>query len=228
MIISGLITSSLIACSNSDAGTETIKAPAVNEEETLQQELPREEEDGPIESGDTEMDELEEDEKENDGIGHHHELPYEWRGSYDLVEGTYTLQLNKNEHGDETMLVAFIMENSNIHDLDHHAAHLMEATAEEVNEEQAFEAKHEYVYLLPLNEKTTFTFTITKGGQYALYLEHDAEEFDLEIFNNNNDEIAAENVRQFEGHEHGHNHVHSHDHNDHDHEHEEDEHDHDH
>ncbi|MDE5413688.1 hypothetical protein [Alkalihalobacterium chitinilyticum] len=222
LMICGLITSSLIACNNNDDVTETIEDAAANEEETLQQELPSEEDEEPIENEDTEMDELDEYEEENEGIDHHHELPFEWRGSYDLAEGTYTLKLNKNEHGDETMLIAFIMENSNIHDLDHHAAHLMEAAAEEVNEEQAFEAKHEYVYLLPLNEdETTFTFTITKSGLYALYLEHDAEEFDLEIFNENNEEITSENVSQFEGHNHGH------DHDDHEHEHE-DEHDHDH
>lgn len=145
-----------------------------------------------------------------EGIGHHDELPYEWAGNYDLEAGTYTLKFNQNEHGDESILLAFILENSNITDLEHHAAHMMEIDTpnlDMINEGEEFEALHEYTYLLELNTEgeSTFTFTISQSGSYRIFTEHNADEFGLQILTEEGNEMAVKDTVEYEGHHHDHN-----------------------
>ncbi|WP_216828685.1 hypothetical protein [Alkalihalobacterium elongatum] len=209
IIASAVITSSLIACSSIEEGSSSNDEMNANKEEIAQDkaDVKLETDEEPTESQEEDPVTTNDDKEETDGIDHHHELPYEWKGSYEFSEGTYTLQLNKNKHGDETMLIAVLLENSNIKDLDHHAAHLMEAPAEEVNEDETFKAIHEYIYLLPLKQdQTTFTFSITETGRYALFLEHDASEFKMQIFEENGEEIEVQNEKRYEGHGHDHDH----------------------
>lgn len=142
---------------------------------------------------------------EEEGIDHHDELPYEWSASYPLEQGTYSLVFNQNEFGDESMRIAYILENHNITDLEHHAAHLIESNAEEVKENTEFQAKHEYVYNLLLNEdQTQFTFTIEKAGTYAIFTEHHPHEFAMTITGESGDEILPQNPTEYVGHGHSH------------------------
>ena len=150
---------------------------------------------------------VEENHESSDGIDHHDELPYEWSASYPLETGTYTLVLNQNEFGDESMLIAFILENKNIKDLEHHAAHLFEALAEEVPEHTKFHAKHEFIYNLMLNtDASQFTFNVEETGNYVLFTEHHAEEFLMQILDESGEEIVPENETEYEGHGHSHDH----------------------
>ncbi|WP_059104871.1 hypothetical protein [Shouchella shacheensis] len=142
---------------------------------------------------------------EEEGIEHHEELPYEWSGSYSFEQGIYSLVFNQNEFGDESMRIAFILENQNIMDLEHHAAHLIDSSAEEVKENNEFQANHEFVYNLSLNEDITqFTFTIKEAGDYAIFTEHHPEEFEMTISDEVGEEISPQNPTVYE--EHGHSH----------------------
>ncbi|MBM4765265.1 hypothetical protein [Bacillus sp. B15-48] len=150
-------------------------------------------------------------EEDAEGIGHHDELPYEWAGSYELAGGIYTLKFNQNELGDESMLIAFILENSNITDLEHHAAHMMEEDAPNLNSilvGEEFEAHHEYTYLLALNTEgeSTFTFTISQAGRYRIFTEHHPDEFGMQILTEEDSEIAVNDSVEYEGHDHDHSH----------------------
>ncbi|MCT8136904.1 hypothetical protein H1D32_03515 [Anaerobacillus sp. CMMVII] len=140
---------------------------------------------------------------------HHDDLPFEWAGSYNLIEGTYSLVFKQNEFGDESILVAFILEDSNIKDLEHHAAHIMEASGfDEISEGEQFSAESEFAYNLFINVEgaTSFTFTVIEAGTYRIFTEHHAEEFDMEISNEAGDVMVVENAKEYEGHEHGHSH----------------------
>ncbi|RXJ00367.1 hypothetical protein DS745_12615 [Anaerobacillus alkaliphilus] len=138
----------------------------------------------------------------------HDELPFEWAGSYELVAGTYSLEFKQNEFGDETMLLTFIKEDSNIKDLEHHAAHIMDTGGELFHEGDYFAAESEYAYNLSLNVKgsTSYTFTIQEAGTYRIFTEHHADEFEMEITNENSDVIIAKSVQEYEGHDHEHGH----------------------
>ncbi|QOY35044.1 hypothetical protein AWH56_020385 [Anaerobacillus isosaccharinicus] len=104
------------------------------------------------------------------------------------------------------MLMAFILENKNITDLEHHAAHLFEAEAEEVKQNQQFQAKHEFVYNLILNQESTkFTFSIEESGSYRIFTEHHPEEFQMKITKSTG-VVNPEDPIEYEGHEHGHSH----------------------
>lgn len=144
-------------------------------------------------------------EQEESGIAHYHELPYEWAATYELAEGTYTLQFNENENGDESFMLAFVLEDSNINDLEHHVAHIMEedVALEETNH---FEAKHEYANNLKLNEtgETIYTFTISKGGKYRIFTEHHPDEFSMKLLTEDGTVIEGTNAKEFEGHDHHH------------------------
>ncbi|WP_026674104.1 hypothetical protein [Alkalihalobacterium bogoriense] len=213
IIVSSFVAVALVACNEPteevDQEAEQVQPDVTNDE--VDEEPEQEENEQPLEEV------KEEDEKkEEEGIGHHHDLPYEWSGSFELKEGTYTLELPENEFGDESMLIAFILENSNITDLDHHAAHILEADVEDVTQGSSFEAMSEYGYNLILNSNgsSSFTFTITTSGSYKIYTEHVADEFDLSIVNEAGETIQVENSKEFEGHGHSHDHDHDHDHDD--------------
>ncbi|WP_078552560.1 hypothetical protein [Bacillus alkalicellulosilyticus] len=200
-LASCLVTISLVACGNTDDEVE-VQQPENQEKEVVgvvEETEPAEEleEEGPIE-------------EEEEGIDHHQELPYEWAGSFNLEEGTYTLVFNQNEFGDESILLGFILENSNIQDVEHHAAHMMEHSDEEVSQEGTFAAKHEYTFNLLINTEgsTTFTFTISEAGSYRMFTEHHAEEFKMQILSQSNEEIKPDNVKEYEGHGHEHEHDH--------------------
>lgn len=169
------------------------------------------EEEAPVveEGNDVVEEENEENVEEAEGIGHHHELPYEWGGSFELEEGTYTLKFKQNDHGDEHILIAFIIENSNIADPEHHAAHMMEEDAphlDVIEEGEQFEALHEYTYLLGLNPdgESTFSFTITQAGSYRIFTEHLADELGMHIFNEEGNEIVVTNPVEYDEHDHDH------------------------
>jgi hypothetical protein len=136
----------------------------------------------------------------------HEELPFEWAGSYKLQAGSYTLLFKQNEFGDESILVTFILEDSNIKDLEHHAAHIMEADVEDFNAGEQFDAESEFAYNLLLNVSgsTSFTFTIGEAGTYRIFTEHHADEFEMEITNKSKEVIVVENPTEYEGHGHSH------------------------
>ncbi len=145
--------------------------------------------------------------EEEDDVGHHDELPFEWSGSYVFEKGTYTLLLNHNEFGDESMLISFILENGNILDFDHHAAHIMDIDPdEEVDQDGSFDAVSEYSYNLALNPagSTSFTFTITEAGRYKIFTEHVADEFDMNILHPSGDVIPVEDTKTYDGNGHSH------------------------
>ena len=84
---------------------------------------------------------------------HHHDIPFEWSGLYEFEDGEYIIRFNENE-GDESMLISFIRKDLNISDLEHHAIHVMEASAVEVEKDGEFIAESEYTYKLELNNDT--------------------------------------------------------------------------
>ncbi|UOE92479.1 hypothetical protein [Alkalihalobacillus sp. LMS39] len=213
IIVSSFVAVALVACNQPteevDQEVEQIEPEKLNDEVEDEEPEPEESEQ-PVEE-----EKEEEEKKEGDeGIGHHHDLPYEWSGSFEFKEGTYTLELPKNEFGDESMLIAFILENSNITDLEHHAAHILEADVDDVSQSSAFEAMSEYGYNLILNSNgsSSFTFTIATSGIYKIFTEHVAEEFDLSIVNEASEVVQVENPQEYEGHGHSHGHDHDHDH----------------
>ncbi|MDA3130311.1 hypothetical protein ACFPTR_07090 [Aliibacillus thermotolerans] len=147
--------------------------------------------------------------EEASGIDHHDELPYEWAATYELEEGTYTLQFKENEAGDESFKIAFVIEDSNIDDLEHHVAHIMEEDVA-LEETDHFEAKHEYANNLKLNKEgeTVYTFTISKSGHYRIFTEHHPDEFAMEILAEAGVAIDGVNAKEYEGHAHDHEHEH--------------------
>ncbi|WP_216829691.1 hypothetical protein [Alkalihalobacterium elongatum] len=193
-VLSCLVAGSLVACNTEEvaeiANPDELQAEEVGEEEVE------------IEEGENTEENKDE---EEDGIDHHHELPYEWAGSYDLEAGTYTLNFNKNEHGDESILIGYVLEDSNIKDLEHHMAHVMDDGGEEITSEN-FTATSEYAYILSLNPngETTYTFTIEVPGTYRIFTEHHAEEFLLQVLIETGEEVVAQNPTDYEGHNHDH------------------------
>lgn len=142
--------------------------------------------------------EKENEEKENTEEDHHHDIPYEWSGIYEFAEGDHTIKFNKNE-GDESILVAFISTDGNIKDMEHHAAHVMEAEAKDVEKDGNFVAENEYTYKLALNkEGAEFKFKVEKPGKYYVFTEHMPEEFDMEIFNADGEAIKVDNPTVYE------------------------------
>lgn len=137
---------------------------------------------------------------------HVHDLwPFEWSAIYGLQEGTYTLNFNQNQFGDESILIAFIIENKNITDPVHHAAHLFETPSETIKEKNEFIAIHEHAYNLLLNmDRTEFSFKIEESGSYIIFTEHHAEEFLMTILNQMGEEILPQNPTEYESGEHVH------------------------
>lgn len=130
---------------------------------------------------------------------HHHDIPYEWSGIFEFEEGNYTMKFNKNE-GDESILVAFISTAGSITDMEHHAAHVMEAEAIDVEKDGDFIAENEYTYKLDLNEdRTEFKFEVETPGEYYVFTEHLPEEFDMEILNEEGEVLEADNPTEYEG-----------------------------
>ncbi|WP_152414317.1 hypothetical protein [Halalkalibacterium ligniniphilum] len=205
LTVSLLLCIALMACGQSEETSMEEATEPIDEAITEAEQEPIEEEESmPEEAVNVE------DGEEESGTDHHDELPYEWAGSYELNEGEYTLLLPQNEFGDESMLISFILENSNITDVEHHAAHVMESEAAEVAGGSTFEAKSEYVYNLFLNTEgsTSFILTVSESGSYRIFTEHHAEEFDMQIINEAGDEVEAANVSEYEGHAHDHGHDH--------------------
>ena len=135
---------------------------------------------------------------------HHHDIPFEWSGLYEFEDGEYIIRFNENE-GDESMLISFIRKDLNISDLEHHAIHVMEASAVEVEKDGEFIAESEYTYKLELNNDTAeFRFTLEEAGEYYLFMEHMPEEFDLEILDANGNVLVASEQTEYEGHDHSH------------------------
>ena len=136
---------------------------------------------------------------------HHHDLNYEWSGIFELGEGTHTIKFNKNE-GDESILVAFISSEGSITDIEHHAAHVMEAEAIDVAKETSFTAENEYTYDLELNSETAeFEFEMEAPGKYYVFTQHLPEEFDMEILNSDGEVLTADEPTEYEGdHDHDH------------------------
>ena len=141
----------------------------------------------------------------NGSEDHHHDINYEWSGIFELAEGTYTIKFNKNE-GDESILVAFISSEGGITDIEHHAAHVMEAEAIDVDKGASFTAENEYTYNLDLNNETAeFEFEMEAPGKYYVFTEHLPEEFDMEILNSDGEVLEAAEPTEYEGdHDHDH------------------------
>lgn len=135
---------------------------------------------------------------------HHHDIPFEWSGLYEFEDGQYTISFNENE-GDESMLISFIKADSSISDLEHHAIHVMEAIAIEVEKDGEFVAQSEYTYKLGLkNDTAEFSFTLEEAGSYYLFMEHMPEEFDLEIVDASGQILIASEQVEYEGHDNSH------------------------
>lgn len=135
----------------------------------------------------------------DDEHGHHHDINYEWSGIYELGEGTHRIKLNKNE-GDESILVAFISSEGSISDIEHHAAHVMEAEAIDVAKDASFTAENEYTYNLDLNNETAeFEFEMESPGNYYVFTQHLPEEFDMEILNPDGEVLEADEQTEYEG-----------------------------
>lgn len=133
----------------------------------------------------------------------HHDIPFEWGATYELGEGTYTLQFNENPNQDESILVAFILDDGKIEDMAHHAAHIMEAEPEKVAVEEEFVVESEYAYQLPLKkDQTSHSFEIKEAGQYALFIEHRADEVKMQMLDASGSKVTAQNPREYEGHGH--------------------------
>ncbi|MGN9164316.1 hypothetical protein ACTNDY_03375 [Tissierellaceae bacterium HCP3S3_D8] len=151
-----------------------------------------------VEGGQEEQDHDEEED-------HHHDIPYEWSGIFEFAEGTHTIKFNKNE-GDESILVAFISADGSIKDMEHHAAHVMDAEAVDVEKDGSFEAENEYTYKLDLkSESAEFKFDVKEPGKYYVFTEHLPQEFDMEILNPEGQALEVENPTEYEG-EHDHTH----------------------
>jgi hypothetical protein len=196
----------IVACSNAE---KTVEEPVATGGQTEEQNIDEDEMTEESEENEEEAAKLkvEAEVEEAEGIHHHDDIPYEWAATYHLKEGTYSLVFHQNEFNDESMLLAFILENKNITDFEHHAAHLFEADAEEVKQTEVFHAKHEFVYKLLLNKgRTDFTFTIVEGGSFRIFAEHHPEEFKMTITDIDGQEVEAENPIEYEGHDHGHSH----------------------
>lgn len=129
---------------------------------------------------------------------HHHDLPFEWSGIFDLEDENYTIKFNKNE-GDESILISFISIEGNIEDMEHHAAHVMEAEAIAVEKDGSFVAENEYTYNLALNEESSeFKLELKKPGKYYVFTEHLPEEFDMEILSSDGVVLKAAEPTEYE------------------------------
>lgn len=141
----------------------------------------------------------------NDGgeEDHHHDIPYEWSGIFQFAEGDHTVKFNKND-GDESILLAFISTAGTIADMEHHAAHVMESEAVDVEKDGSFTAENEYTYKLDLeNETAEFKFTVKTPGEYYLFTEHLPAEFDMEILSPEGEILEADSPTEYDGdHEH--------------------------
>ncbi len=140
------------------------------------------------------------------GVDHGHEHGeeiFEWSAVFQLSAGEYALEFKDSEH-DPSILIAFLLEIANEHELEHMAYHVMEHGGEEVQPGGHFTAKNQYAYDLILNpEGTTFTFEIEEDGRYVIFTEHFAWEFDMKISDSVGNEIVGENEKEYaEPHEH--------------------------
>lgn len=139
-----------------------------------------------------------------DGLDHH-DVSFEWSGEFELEEGQYTLTFHENAGGDEHVKIVFIEDDGSIQDLDHHAAHIMEADAEQVKADGTFTAESEYAYELALNtDQTVFTFNLEQAGKYTVFTEHHPNELGLKVTNSEGQEIPAENEKEYDAHDHEH------------------------
>ncbi|MDQ0340120.1 hypothetical protein J2S00_002915 [Caldalkalibacillus uzonensis] len=199
IIFACLCIGSLVACNNDVNDTDSQMTADIDTAEISE-----------AETESTVSETTDESTEQAEGIAHHDHLPYEWSASYQLEEGVYTLLFNDNQNGDESMRIAFIRQNSNIKDVEHHAAHIMEEDqgVELIVDGGTFEAKHEFAYNLQLNQEgsTSFTFTIAEAGSYAIFLEHHIDEVAMQVMNESNAEIEAVNPKEYEGHGHDHSH----------------------
>ncbi|WP_156847893.1 hypothetical protein [Marinococcus halotolerans] len=134
-------------------------------------------------------------EKENSEVSHHDDLPYEWKGEYRFQEGTtYTVTTSADDP--EPITLGFIQKDENIEDVEHHAAHMMEAEdIDQVTDHKTFQAEHEYAYTL--KESTSYTFTID-AGTYAVFLNQDPEEHQMSITNDQQETLEAQREASYD------------------------------
>lgn len=122
----------------------------------------------------------------------HGDIPYEWNGQIELGIGTYSLEFQ--ESGDEFCAIVFLKNEGDIHDIEHHAHHIMEADMDTIEADGHFKAVHEYGYNLTLNsDGTVFTFEINDADDYIIFLEHFPSEFDMKLFDSNGNELEFKN-----------------------------------
>ncbi|MDO5713365.1 MAG: hypothetical protein Q4Q07_02925, partial [Tissierellia bacterium] len=105
---------------------------------------------------------------------------------------------------DETMDLGVVKLGENIKDLEHHASHLMVIEdKEEVKQEGTFTAQPDYLYTLEMNpEHGHINFVIEEDGEYALVLEHDPSESNMQVFDK--DEVEVLPKQEIKGHGHDH------------------------
>lgn len=147
------------------------------------------------------VEEAHEHHEEHDHDHEHSHGEFEWIGEFDLKAGDYILHFGASP--DETMKVAFVKLGTNIEDLEHHAAHVMDTEAEEIKEGSSFEAKPDYAYTLLMDpEHGHFGFTIAEDGTYAIVTEHMPSENNLQVFDSNKVEILPSAEHEGHGHHH--------------------------
>lgn len=127
--------------------------------------------------------------KENSEVSHHDDLPYEWKGEYHFHEET-TYTVTTSAEDPEPLTLGFIQEGENIEDVEHHAAHMMEAEdIDQITTNATFQAEHEYAYTL--RDSTSYTFTI-EAGTYAVFLNQDPAEHQVSITNDQQETLEAQ------------------------------------
>lgn len=129
--------------------------------------------------------------------GHEHgDGLYEWSGAFTFEKGTYTMHFK--ESGDPSITVAFLFNEGEREDSDHHAYHILEAELEEVAANGKFEALPDFGYNLTLDpEETVTSFVITEPGEYLVYTEHFPEEFDLVIADDSGSALSPKDEKAY-------------------------------
>ena len=137
---------------------------------------------------------------------HSHDMP-EWRGTYELAEGEYTVKINKNE-GEDGLGIGFFktetdLNEENFKDL---VIHKMNGSMEmpHVHLGEEFEVENEQAYDIHLEGETgEVKFKVTDADEYYIFLEHMADEFDFEVVDAEGNVLEAKDVEVFE-HDHEH------------------------
>lgn len=135
--------------------------------------------------------------------GHEHDEDLvEWSGTYTLEAGTYSLVFRESSH-DPSIMVAFLDGTDYLEAGDdlvaHHTAlHLMEAVPPLTAPDMRLEVVDRACYNLTLEPQgTTYELYVPASGEYILFTEHFAWEFDMQITGPDGTTVEPYNVREY-------------------------------